>query len=248
MVALVIEWRGFGQYIVGLVDKMPTLNEGCATKAAGEEHSGILLRALGIDLVVEQGHGLGNIGRDNRRQREQAAGERLGGIFGNQPCARGGYHDGVDYHVCRVPGAQAVGDNLDNLGRGNHADLDGAWADIVKYGVDLRSDDIRGDILHGGDTERVLCGDGGDGRLGIQTVRRDGLDVGLNAGATAGIGSCDGQDGRYLTAIHVCSLVRSESNGSLSQHYKDARADSMSNPGGRCNLYANVSKCSHVNN
>ena len=227
---------------------MPTLNEGCAAKAAGEEHGSILLRALGVDLVVEQGHGLGNIGRDNRRQREQAAGERLGGIFGNQPCARGGYHDGVDDHVCRVPGAQAVGDNLDNLGRGNHADLDGAWADIVKYGVDLRSDDIRGDILHGGDTERVLCGDGGDGRLGIQTVRRDGLDVGLNAGATAGIGSCDGQDGRYLTAIHVCSLVRSESNGSLSQHYKDARADSMSNPGGRCNLYANVSKCSHVNN
>ena len=85
-----------------------------------------------------------------------------------------------------------VGDNLDNLGRGNHADLDGAGADIVKYGVDLRSDDIRGDILHGGDTERVLCGDGGDGRLGIQAVRRDGLDVGLNAGATAGIGSCDG--------------------------------------------------------
>ena len=67
MVALVIEWRGFGQYIVGLVDKMPTLNEGCATKAAGEEHGSILLRALGVDLVVEQGHGLGNIGRDNRR-------------------------------------------------------------------------------------------------------------------------------------------------------------------------------------
>ena len=67
VVALVIEWRGFGQYIVGLVDKMPTLNEGCATKAAGEEHGSILLRALGVDLVVEQGHGLGNIGRDNRR-------------------------------------------------------------------------------------------------------------------------------------------------------------------------------------
>ena len=67
MVALVIEWRGFGQYIVGLVDKMPALNEGRAAKAAGEEHGGILLRALGIDLVIEQRHGLGNIGRDNRR-------------------------------------------------------------------------------------------------------------------------------------------------------------------------------------
>ena len=65
MVALVIEWRGFGQYIVGLVDKMPTLNEGCATKAAGEEHGSILLCALGVDLVVKQGHGLGNIGRDD---------------------------------------------------------------------------------------------------------------------------------------------------------------------------------------
>ena len=227
---------------------MPALNEGRAAKAAGEEHGGVLLRTLGVDLVVEQGHGLGNIGRDNRRQREQAAGERLGGILGNQPCARGGYHDGVDYHVCRVPSAQAVGDNIDNLGRGNHADLDGAGADIVKNGVNLRGYDLWRDILHGGNAQCVLRCDGGDGRLGIQAVRRDGLDVGLNAGATAGIGSRDGQDGRYLTTIHVRSLVRSESNGSLSQHYKDARADSMPNPGGRCNLYASVSKCSQVNN
>ena len=106
--------------------------------------------------------------------------------------ARGGDHDGVDDDILCVPGTQAVGDNLDNLGRGDHADLDGARANIVKDGVNLRSDDIRGDILYGGDAERVLCGDGGDGRLGIQAVRRDGLDVGLNAGATAGIGSRDG--------------------------------------------------------
>ncbi len=157
-------------------------------------------------------------------------------------------HDGVDYHVCRVPGAQAVGDDFDNLDRRNHANLDGVGADIVKNGVNLRGYDIWRDILHGGNAQCVLRCDGGDGRLGIQAVRRDGLDVGLNAGATAGIGSRDGQDGRYLTTIHVRSLVRSESNGSLSQHYKDARADSMPNPGGRCNLYANVSKCSHVNN
>ena len=58
-----------------------------------------------------------------------------------------------------------------------------AWGDIVKNGIDLRRDNIRGDVLHGGDAQGVLCGDGGDGRLGIQAVRRDGLDVGLNAGA-----------------------------------------------------------------
>ena len=227
---------------------MPALNERRAAKATGEKHGGILLRALGIDFVIEQCHGLGNIGRDDSRQREQATRERFGGILGNEAGARSGDHDGIDDHVRCVPGAQTVGDNLDNLSRGNHADLDGAGSDIVKNGIDLRRDNIRGDVLHGGDTERVLCGDGRDGCLGIQTVRRDGLDVGLNAGATAGIGSRDGQDGRYLTTIHVRSLVRSESNGSISQHYKDARADSMSNPGGRCNLYANASKCSHVNN
>ena len=151
-----------------------------------------MLRALGVDLVVEQGHGLGNIGRDDGCQREQAVCKRFGGVLCDQTSARGGYHDGVDYHVCRVPSAQAVGDNIDNLGRGNHANLDGVGADIVKNGIDLRRDNIRGDVLHGGDAQGVLCGDGGDGRLGIQAVRRDGLDVGLNAGATAGIGSCDG--------------------------------------------------------
>ena len=171
---------------------MPALNEGRAAKAAGEEHGGILLRALGIDLVVEQRHGLGNIGRDNGRQREQATRERLSGILGNEASARSGDHDGIDDDILCVPGTQAVGDNLDNLSRENHADLDGAGSDIVKDGIDLRRDNIRGDILHGGDTERVLCGDGRDGCFGIQTVRRDGLDVCLNAGATAGIGSCDG--------------------------------------------------------
>lgn len=119
-------------------------------------------------------------------------GKRFGGVLCDQASARGGDHDGVDDDILCVPGTQAVGDNLDNLGRGDHADLDGAGSNIVKNGIDLRRDNVRGDILHGGDAERVLCGDGCDGRLGIQAVRRDGLDVGLNAGTTAGIGSCDG--------------------------------------------------------
>ena len=67
VVPLVIERRGLGQHIVGLVDKMSALNQGRAAKASGEEHGGILLRAFGIDLVVEQRHGLGNVGRDDRR-------------------------------------------------------------------------------------------------------------------------------------------------------------------------------------
>ena len=214
MVALVVEGRRLGQYVVGLVDKMPALNEGRAAKTAGEKHGGILLRAFGTDLVVEQRHSLGNVRRDDRRQREQATRKRFGGILGNEASARRGDHNGVDDHVGCVPCAQAIGDNFDNLGGRNHADFDCVGANIVKDGVNLRSDDIGGDILHSGDTERVLCGDGGDGRLGIQTVRRDGLDVGLNAGTTAGIGSCDGQDGRYLATIHVRSLVRLDSNGS----------------------------------
>ena len=166
---------------------MPALNERRAAKAAGEKHGGILLSALGIDLIIEQRHGLGNIGRDDGRQWEQAACKCFGGVLCDQTSTRGGDHDGVDDDILCVPGTQTVGDNLDNLGRGDHADLDGTGADIVKNGIDLRRDNIRGDVLHGGDTERVLCGYGCDGRLGIQTVRRDGLDVGLNAGTTAGI-------------------------------------------------------------
>ena len=119
--------------------------------------------------------------------RGTGGGERFGGVLCDQASARGGDHDGVDDDILCVPGAQAVGDNLDNLGRGNHADLDGAGSDIVKNGIDLRGDNIRGDVLYGGDAQGVLCGDSGDGRLGIQAVRRDGLDVGLNAGTTAGI-------------------------------------------------------------
>ena len=100
---------------------------------------------------------------------------------------------GVDDDILRIPGAQALGDNLDNLGRGDHADFDGVGADIVKDGIDLRRDNIGGDVLHGGDAQGVLCGDGRDGRLCIQTVRRDSLDIGLNAGAAAGIAARDGK-------------------------------------------------------
>ena len=114
-----------------------------------------MLRALGIDLVVEQRHGLGNIGRDNGRQREQAVGERLAASSAMSE-RRGGNHDGVDDDILRIPGAQALGDNLDNLGRGDHADFDGVGADIVKDGIDLRRDNIGGDVLHGGDA-RVFC-------------------------------------------------------------------------------------------
>ena len=141
---------------------MPALNERRAAKATGEKHGGILLRALGIDLIIEQRHGLGNVGRDDGRQREC-----LSGILGNEASTRGGDHDGVDDDILCVPGAQAVGDNLDNLGRGDHADLDGAGSYIVKNGIDLRCDNIRGDVLHGGNAQCVLRCDGGDGRLGI---------------------------------------------------------------------------------
>ena len=130
---------------------MPALNEGRAAKAAGEEHGSVLLRALGIDLVVEQRHGLGNIGRDNACQWEQAACKRFGGVLGDETSARSGDHDGIDDDILCVPGAQAVGYDFDNLGRRNHADLDGTGADIVKNGIDLRRDNIRGDVLHGGD-------------------------------------------------------------------------------------------------
>ncbi len=131
--------------------------------------------------------GVMTVANGNRRRVSASA-----AILGNEASARSGDHDRIDDDILCVPGTQAVGDNLDNLGRGNHADLDSAGSDIVKNGIDLRRDNIRGDILHGGDTERVLYGDSGDGCLGIQTVRRDGLNVCLNAGATAGIGSCDG--------------------------------------------------------
>ena len=67
---------------------MPALNERRAAKATGEKHGGILLRALGIDLIIEQRHGLGNVGRENGRQREQAAGECLSGILGDEASTR----------------------------------------------------------------------------------------------------------------------------------------------------------------
>jgi hypothetical protein len=53
--------------------------------------------------------------------------------------------------------------------------------------------------MHGADATGILGGKGGDHRAGIATGGRNGLDVGLNAGATTAVGSGDGEHYRLVT-------------------------------------------------
>jgi hypothetical protein len=71
----------------------------------------------------------------------------------------------------------------------NHADLDRVDSDIADNSFNLRENHLGRDRMDGADADRVLRRDRRDGRHRVTAEHRDRLDIGLNAGAAAGIGT-----------------------------------------------------------
>ena len=78
---------------------------------------------------------------------------------------------------------QGLGHHFYHLGTAQHAGLDGVGADVGKTGDDLLAHDSGRHNMGVRHAQRVLHGDGGDGRLGIDAKGLRRLDVGLNPGA-----------------------------------------------------------------
>ena len=77
------------------------------------------------------------LGGDDLGQREQLPAQSAHGIRCDQIRVGGGYHHGVHDDVFRLVKAETLGDRLNERGRGHHADLDGAGADVGEDGVYL---------------------------------------------------------------------------------------------------------------
>ena len=77
-----------------------------------------------------------------------------------------------------------------------HADLHRAHVEIGEHGVDLRGDEVGRHVVDGGHAPGVLRGQRGDHRGAVDAERREGLQIGLDAGAAAGIGARDGDGDR----------------------------------------------------
>src|SRR6185437_4440060 len=67
--------------------------------------------------------------------------------------------------------------------------------EIIEHGVEFGSQVPRRHRMHGTDALRVLRGQRGDRAGALDAQRREGFQVGLDARATAGIGTGDGQTG-----------------------------------------------------
>jgi hypothetical protein len=82
---------------------------------------------------------------------------------------------------------------VDDLGIGQHAQLHRADAEVVEAGVDLGAQEIHRRHVHGADAARVLGGERGERAQAMHAVGGEGFQVGLDAGAAAGVGAGDGQ-------------------------------------------------------
>ncbi len=90
--------------------------------------------------------------------------------------------------------AEGVGHGLDDVEAVQHADLDAVGADVGEHHLDLAKDEVRRHVKNGGDARGVLRGQRRHRRRGIAAEGGDRLDVRLDAGTAAGIGTGDDED------------------------------------------------------
>ena len=102
-----------------------------------------------------------------------------------------GDHNGVDDDVFRPVVLQPLGDDLDEAGGGDHADLHRVGPDVGKDAVDLLGEKLRGHFKNTLYAGRVLGGQRRDRTHGKYAIHGHGFQIGLNTGASAGIASGD---------------------------------------------------------
>ena len=155
----------------------------------------------GSDGAAEQDLGLGQVRRRDSSERQQSRAEGGHRLLVEEPGATLGDHHRVDHQQRDPQLLDRTGDDLDDLGAGQHAGLGGVRAEVRDDGVDLRPDQRDGQRQDLSDAEGVLGGDGRDRRGAVDSQRGEGLEVGLDAGSTPGVGARDGQRDRELHAV-----------------------------------------------
>ncbi|KAG1442229.1 hypothetical protein G6F57_018466 [Rhizopus arrhizus] len=132
---------------------------------------------------------------DQRGKGNQALTHRLQGAVFQQACATGGDHHRVQHHVRWAMALQCVGNDVDHLGVGQHAELHRVDIEIIETGLQLRTQEVARRHVHGGHAAGVLCGQRGDRRQAMHAMCGERLQVGLDSSTTAGVGAGDGEGG-----------------------------------------------------
>ncbi len=128
---------------------------------------------------------LWDIGRHDMREREELRPYRRDGLLFEQTVAALGDHHWVDDDMRQVELGDRRRNGLDDGGVGEHADLDGIDAEVAGDSFDLRGHEIARDRAPHRHAECVLSRDRGDCARAEDLMCGEGLEIGLDAGATA---------------------------------------------------------------
>jgi hypothetical protein len=147
-----------------------------------------------LDHQARKRCGFRRIGREQSSARDHQAFDRADRGFGEQSRATLGDHHRVDDGGDLARVIHGGGHGLDHDRVAQHAGLDRVGADLVEDGARLRRDHVQRDRMDARDAQGVLHRNGRDGRGRVAAQGGDGLDVGLDPRATAGIGTGDDED------------------------------------------------------
>ena len=147
---------GGPEQVVGPADFMPALAEDGAVVAPADGLGGGAHVGLALDGLAGEDLCLGQVGGGDGGQGEQLGAEGLDGVVGQKLGPAGGDHDGVDHDVGGVVISQALGDDVDEGGGRDHADLHRVGVDVGEHGVDLLAQKVRADLIDAGDAGGVL--------------------------------------------------------------------------------------------
>jgi hypothetical protein len=136
--------------------------------------------------------GLGNVGRDDGRQRQQLLCQRLDGVRLQEPGPGGRDHDGVLHDPLGLVEPQPFGNCFNELRRGDHPDLHGIRADVREDAVDLLTEKFGSDLQNSLYAGGVLRRERRNRAHGVHPVHGHRFQIGLNPGASAAVAASDG--------------------------------------------------------
>ena len=160
--------------------------------AEGEDRiGGAAHLAAGLDGEAGETRGLRKVGRDDRRQRQDPGAERSDGVFREQHVAVLGDEHRIDDEVRDPRFGHGRSDRLHDRRVREHPGLRRLHADVRRDRADLVGDRSGRDRLEALHAHRVLDGDGRDGGHPEDPEGREGLEIGLDARAPAGVAPGD---------------------------------------------------------
>jgi DEAD/DEAH box helicase domain-containing protein len=140
--------------------------------------------------------------RDHRREREEPRDEHRDGVVLEELGARRGNHHRVDDEGNGLIDEE-IGDSLDDPRAEEHACLRRVDADVSEDGLELAADEVGRRFVDGADLSRGLSRQRDDRAHAMAAEVRERLEVGLDAGAAAGVGARDREAAWYHGLVRL---------------------------------------------